>query len=113
MQVAGRHAAHGVVEGLRLSRREPAPERVAGQMRLDPEPDGQVGGLDARVERAVVNLVSEVVREHESEHDDGHRACNGELPQEADPGAQMGERKGQGAKRDGVTKGIGANACLR
>jgi hypothetical protein len=77
---------------------------VAGQVRLDPESDGQIGGLHARVERAVVNLVSEVVREHEPEHDNRHRAGNGELPQEADPGAQMGERKGQSAKLAGVTE---------
>ena len=104
MQVAGSQAAHGVVEGLRLRGREAMPERVAGQMRLDPRRTVRSAACDARVERAVVNLVSEVVREHESEHDNGHRAGNGELPQEADPGAQMGERKGQSAKRDGVTE---------
>ena len=104
VQVAGRQAAHGVVERLGLGGRQTVCERVAGQMRLDPEPDRQVGGLHARVERAVVDLASEVVREHESEHDNRHRACNGELPQEADPGAQMDERKGQSAKRDWVTE---------
>ena len=62
-------------------------------MGLDPEPDGQVGGLDARPQRAVVDLVSEVIREHEPEHDDRHRACNGKLPEESDPEAELGERK--------------------
>ena len=113
MQLAGGEAVHRVVEGLRLRGREAVRQRVARQMRLDAKADREVGGLDARAQGAVVNLASQVVREHESEHDNGYRAGNGELSQEADPGAKVGERKGQNAKRDGVTESIGANAFIR
>jgi hypothetical protein len=82
-------------------------------MRLDAKADREVGSLDARAQRAVVDLASQVVREHEPEHDNGHRAGNGELSQEADPGAKVGERKGQSAKRDGVTEWIGAITVIR